>query len=351
MAELDIRYDRLPEDAAGERLDAVLARHFDDLSREQVKQAIRAGRVRLDGEPVTKPNYRVLGGEALELALERAEQVEALPEPMDLPIVHEDEHVLVIDKPAGLVVHPGAGNPGGTLLNGLLHHDPGLQQLPRAGIVHRLDKDTTGLLVVARSQKAYQSLVQQLADRTVERVYEAIVQGEPISGGTIEKNIGRHPKDRKRMAALDVGGKPAVTHFSVVERFRGFAHVRVKLETGRTHQIRVHMAMIGHPLLGDPVYGGRRLKIPRGMAPEFIEALRAFSRQALHAGRLSFIHPGTGRPVSFSATLPEDMAGMIDLLRDEKMVWEAEQETDDWAFDDEVEVAWVADDGQLLEWD
>lgn len=341
----------LPLSAAGRRLDAVLAEQFGGFSREQIKQWIKAGKVALDGLPVLKPNHKVLGGEQVVLTAEFKPQVSYAPQPVPLDIVHEDDDILVINKAAGQVVHPGAGNPDGTILNGLLHHAPELEKLPRAGIVHRLDKETTGLMVVAKTPRAQNSLIEQLSKRTVERVYDAIVQGELIAGGTVEKNIGRHPKDRKRMAALDVGGKPAVTHYRVHERFRGFTHVRCKLETGRTHQIRVHMALIGHPLLGDPVYGGR-LRIPKGMAPEFIEQLRAFRRQALHAGRLSFIHPASGEPVSFTAPIPEDMAFIIDVLRDDLDVWQTEQtEFDEWDYDDGVDVAWVTDDGQTLDWE
>lgn len=341
----------LPLQAAGRRLDAVLAEQFNGFSRSQIQQWIKSGKVVLDGLAVLKPNHKVLGGERVELTAEFKPQVHFAPQPVPLEIVHEDEEILVINKAAGQVVHPGAGNPDGTLLNGLLYHAPDLEKLPRAGIVHRLDKETTGLMVVAKTPRAQNSLIEQLSKRTVERVYDALVQGELIAGGTVEKNIGRHPKDRKRMAALDVGGKPAVTHYRVHERFRGFTHVRCKLETGRTHQIRVHMALIGHPLLGDPVYGGR-LRIPKGMAPAIIEQLRAFRRQALHAGRLSFIHPATGQTVTFSAPIPDDMAFVIDLLRDDLDLSQVgEAAYDEWDYDEGVDVAWVTDDGQMLEWE
>lgn len=340
----------VPFEAGGKRLDAVIAQLFPEFSREQLKRWIKEGRLTLDGEMVSKPNHKVLGGEKVALEAQLEVHIEAVPQPIPLDIVYEDEHVLVLNKPADLVVHPGAGNPRGTVLNGLLHHAPELETLPRAGIVHRLDKDTTGLMVVAKSPLAYNSLVEQLSERKVTRIYDAIVQGELISGGTIEKNIGRHPKDRKCMAALDVGGKPAVTHYRVAERFRGFTHVKVKLETGRTHQIRVHMAMIGHPLLGDPVYGGR-LKLPKAMAPEFVEQLRAFKRQALHAGKLGFIHPESGKPVSFTAPMPEDMALLIDLLRDEQDVYLQEQQDEDAWEDDGIEITWVNDDGVEQLWE
>ena len=342
----------IPHELAGKRLDAVLAQLFSDYSREHLKQWLRDGRVQLDGRPPKKPSQKVLGGERVTLQPQIRQAVEAVAQPVPLDVVHEDEHVIVLNKPAGLVVHPGAGNPDSTVLNGLLHRWPELERLPRAGIVHRLDKETTGLMVVARTEPAQNHLVAQLQAHAVERVYDAIVQGELISGGTIEANIGRHPKDRKRMAVLEVGGKPAVSHYRVAERFRGFTHVKVKLETGRTHQIRVHMASIGYPLLGDPVYGGR-LRIPRGMEPAFIEVLRGFRRQALHAGVLSFIHPATGEPVRFKAPIPDDMAAVIDVLRDDQDLAQAESsgEYDEWDYDDGIEVAWVGDDGQELAWE
>ncbi len=340
----------IPMEAGGKRLDAVVAQLFPSFSREQLKRWIKAGQLTVDEVTVTKPNYKVLGGEQVVLAAVPSQQVAAVATPIPLDIVYEDVQILVLNKPAGLVVHPGAGTPDGTLMNGLLYYMPELETLPRAGIVHRLDKDTTGLMVVAKTSSAYTHLVAQLSERKVTRIYDAIVQGELISGGTIEKNIGRHPKDRKRMAALEVGGKPAVTHYRIAERFRGFTHVKVRLETGRTHQIRVHMAMIGHALVGDPVYGGR-LKLPKGMAPEFIEQLRAFKRQALHAGKLGFIHPESGKPVSFTAPMPEDMALLIDLLRDEQDVFLQEQQgEDDWEADG-IEIAWVSDDGVEQVWE
>ncbi len=342
----------IPFELAGKRLDAVLAQLFPDYSREHLKQWLKDGRVQVNGQIPKKPSEKVLGGERVTLVPEPKQEVSAQPQPVPLDVVHEDAHVIVLNKPAGLVVHPGAGNPDNTIFNGLLYRWPELEQVPRAGIVHRLDKETTGLMVVAKTLQAQNHLVNQLQQHAVERVYDAIVQGELISGGTVEKNIGRHPKDRKRMAALDVGGKPAVSHYRVVERFRGFTHVKVKLETGRTHQIRVHMASIGYPLLGDPVYGGR-LRIPRGMAPEFIDVLRSFKRQALHAGVLSFTHPATGEPVRFKAPIPDDMAAIIDVLRDDLDLAQAESsgEYDEWDYDDGIEVAWVGDDGQELSWE
>ena len=340
----------IPPELAGKRLDAVLAQLYPDYSREHLKQWLKAGRVQVAGRTPKKPSEKVLGGETVTLVPEPTQEVRAQPQAVPLDVVFEDDHVIVLNKPAGLVVHPGAGNPDQTVLNGLLHRWPELEQVPRAGIVHRLDKDTTGLMVVAKTLAAQNHLVAQLQEHAVERIYDAIVQGALISGGTVDKNIGRHPRDRKRMAVLDVGGKPAVSHYRVLERFRGFTHVKVKLETGRTHQIRVHMASIGHPLLGDPVYGGR-LRLPPGMAPEFIEVLRGFRRQALHAGVLSFTHPATGEPMRFKAPMPDDMAALIDVLRDDLALTEAERQDDDGWEDDGIEVAWVGDDGQELTWE
>lgn len=237
------------------------------------------------------------------------------PQAIPLTVVHEDDQVLVIDKPAGLVVHPAAGNPDGTLLNALLHHWPELVAVPRAGIVHRLDKDTSGLMVVARTLAAQTALVEQLQARTVSREYDAVVTGVMTAGGSVDAPIGRHPKDRKRQA-VTVNGKPAVTHYRVVERYRGHTHVRCRLETGRTHQIRVHLAHRRFPLVGDPVYGGR-LKLPAGAVEPLKEILREFPRQALHARKLAFDHPGSGERVEFRAALPDDMLMLIDYLRDD----------------------------------
>ena len=303
---------RIPDEQAGRRLDQVLAELFPEYSRSRLSQWIKAGQVRLD-DRLPRPRDPVQGGEQvlIEAELEPEGRVEA--EAIPLEIVHEDEAILVLHKPAGLVVHPAAGNPAGTLQNALLHHDPGLAALPRAGIVHRLDKDTSGLMVVARSLAAHKSLVEQLQARTMGREYEAVVQRVLTAGGTIDAPIGRHGVDRKRMAVTP-GGKPAVTHYRVLERFRGHTHVRVRLETGRTHQIRVHMAHIHCPLVGDPVYGGRP-RIPKGTGEALRVALRSFPRQALHAVRLTLRHPLQGVEMSWESPLPEDMLALLAVLR------------------------------------
>jgi 23S rRNA pseudouridine1911/1915/1917 synthase len=304
----------VPADLAGARLDQVAARVFAEYSRERLKDWIKDGRLTIDGKPA-KPRDKVLGGEQLVLAALLDIETAAAPEDIPLQIVYEDEHLLVIDKPAGLVVHPGAGNPGGTLMNALLFHHPDLQHLPRAGIVHRIDKDTSGLLVVAKTLPAQTSLVEQLSDKSVYREYEAVVVGVLTSGGTVDKPIDRHPVDRVRMAISD-GGRDAVTHYRVIARFRGHSHVRVQLETGRTHQIRVHMESISHPLVGDPVYGGR-MRLPKGSSQALIKAIQQFPRQALHARRLGLIHPAFGQEMSWESPLPADMVALLAVLAED----------------------------------
>jgi len=299
---------------AGQRLDQALAALFPDYSRSRLQQWVRAGAVRLDDQVVTRSNLKVAGGEAVtvDAVLERAPEVAA--EDLPLSIVHEDEALLVIDKPAGLVVHPAAGNWAGTLQNALLHHAPELAAIPRAGIVHRLDKDTSGLLVIARTLAAHQSLVAQLAERSMSRRYLALVQGAMTAGGTIDAPLGRHPVDRKRQAVLRSGGKPAVTHYRIAERFPAHTLLDVKLETGRTHQIRVHMAHIRHPIVGDPVYGGRP-RPPRGAGEALRTALQGFRRQALHAAELGLVHPLSGETCRWQAPLPEDFEALLAALR------------------------------------
>jgi 23S rRNA pseudouridine1911/1915/1917 synthase len=237
-------------------------------------------------------------------------------EPISLDILHEDAHLIVINKPVGMVVHPAAGNPGGTMLNALLHHAPELRHVPRAGIVHRLDKDTSGVLVVARDLSAHKYLVEQLQARAFVREYLAVVNGVLTAGGTVDAPIGRHPVQRKRMAVVNVGGKSAVTHYRVEQRFRAHTLIKVNLETGRTHQIRVHMAHIHHALVGDQVYGGR-LKLPAGSSEELIEVLRKFKRQALHARYLELVHPGTGESMGWEAPIPDDMQHLIDVMQED----------------------------------
>jgi len=302
----------LPEEAAGQRLDAALARLFPEYSRSQLTQWLKEGALMVDGgQP--RPRTPVRGGEQVELVPPEQAVLEAQPEDIALDIVYEDAAVLVINKPAGLVVHPAAGHRAGTLLNALLHHAPELANLPRAGVVHRLDKDTTGLMVVARTPEAQTALVRQLQARSMHREYRALVQGRIISGATIDEPIGRHPVDRKRMAVTG-GGKPAVTHYRVAERFPAHTLLNVRLETGRTHQIRVHMAHIRHPIVGDSTYGGRPRPV-RGMGEAAATALAAFRRQALHAGRLEFDHPASGEPCAFEAPLPEDFSALLEALR------------------------------------
>ena len=304
----------VPDTAAGRRFDAVLAELFPEYSRSRLAEWIKSGDARLDGAQV-RPRDPVRGGEAVTLALVLEAQTTALAEDIPLDVLYEDSEVFVLDKPAGLVVHPGAGNPAGTLVNALLHRDPALAALPRAGIVHRLDKDTSGVMVVARTLPAHTALVAQLSARDVHRQYLAVVVGALVSGGTAAAAIDRHPRDRVRMAVRE-DGRDAVTHYRLRERFRAHTLLECRLETGRTHQIRVHMAHIKHPIVGDPVYGGS-LKLPRGATDALIAALRGFRRQALHAETLEFAHPATGQPLRVSAPVPADMRQLLDALRDD----------------------------------
>ncbi|HSH48345.1 MAG TPA: 23S rRNA pseudouridine(1911/1915/1917) synthase RluD [Halomonas sp.] len=305
---------RVPEHMAGWRLDQAAAELFADFSRERLKTWIKEGALTLNGQ-AARPKDKVYGGETLALAAELERDTRFEPQDIPLTVVHEDDEVLVIDKPPGLVVHPAAGNPDGTLLNGLLHYSPSLAAIPRAGIVHRLDKDTSGLMVVAKTLAAQTSLVEQLQAHSVLRLYDAVVAGVMTSGGTVDAPIGRHPRDRKRQA-VNASGKPAVTHFRVLERFRAHTHVRCRLETGRTHQIRVHLSHLRYPLIGDAVYGGR-LKLPRGAGEALKEVLREFPRQALHARQLAFMHPGSGETVQVRSPLPDDLLLLLDFLRDD----------------------------------
>ncbi|MGM0475790.1 MAG: 23S rRNA pseudouridine(1911/1915/1917) synthase RluD [Pseudomonadota bacterium] len=301
----------LAAECAGMRLDQALARALPDYSRNVLTRWLRDGHLLVDGE-TPQPRHKVAGGESVCLRIPREQAESWEPQAIDLDIVHEDADVLVVNKPAGLVVHPAAGNPDGTLVNALVHHAPELAELPRAGLVHRLDKDTTGLLVVARSRLAHTRLVADLQARIIRREYEAVVWGVPTGGGTIDEPIGRHPRDRKRMAVIR-GGRPAVTHFTVEQRFAAHSHLRVRLETGRTHQIRVHMAHRRLPLVGDPVYGGRRAA-PGRVHEEAAAAVAAFPRQALHAARLGLNHPRSGAPLEWRAPLPDDMHTLLAAL-------------------------------------
>ena len=304
----------VPDSAAGRRFDAVLAELFPDYSRSRLSSWIKSGDALLDGEQV-RPRDPVRGGEAVSLRVVQEVQTHSEPEDIALDVLYEDAHVFVIDKPAGLVVHPGAGNPTGTLVNALLHRDPALNALPRAGIVHRLDKDTSGVMVVARTLPAHTALVEQLSARAVHRQYLAVVVGALVSGGTANLPIDRHPRDRIRMAVRE-DGRDAVTHYRLRERFRAHTLLECRLETGRTHQIRVHMQHLKHPIIGDPLYGGP-LKLPKGATPELVDTLRGFKRQALHAETLEFAHPVGGEPVRCSAPMPADMQALVAVLRDD----------------------------------
>ncbi|MHB1141131.1 MAG: 23S rRNA pseudouridine(1911/1915/1917) synthase RluD [Sulfuricaulis sp.] len=301
----------IPPGLAGQRLDQALAALFADITRSQLQQWIEDGRIILNGR-VPRKRDKVKEGDAVEIRVpppvESGWKAQALP----LEIVHEDSELLVINKPSGLVVHPGAGNPEGTLLNALVAHAPKLAQLPRAGIVHRLDKDTSGLLVVAKTEHARQNLIEQLQEHSVEREYLTIVNGVMVAGGTIEAPIGRHRTQRTRMA-VSSQGKPAVSHYRVMKKYRAHTLVQVRLESGRTHQIRVHMAHLHYPVVGDPVYGGR-LKIPTGASENLKKVLRGFRRQALHALKLSLVHPKTGKRVQWATSVPEDMSKLMEAL-------------------------------------
>lgn len=302
----------IPDEMAGLRLDQALARLFPDYSRSRLKAWLVKGEVLVNGLEM-RPRDKVDGGEEVQLAATPEVAVSSVAQPIELNVMYEDESLLVINKEAGLVVHPGAGNPSGTLMNGLLHHAPALEELPRAGIIHRIDKLTTGLLLVAKTLPAHTALVRALAEREISRRYVAICHGVLTGGGTIREPIGRHPTDRTRMA-VNSNGKPAVTHYTVRERFRGHTSVDVSLDTGRTHQIRVHFAHRRRALIGDPVYGGR-LALPKGASEELITALREFKRQALHAATLEFEHPESGEIVHVEAPLPEDLVTLLDVLR------------------------------------
>ncbi|MCD9006989.1 23S rRNA pseudouridine(1911/1915/1917) synthase RluD [Luteimonas sp. XNQY3] len=308
----DQRTATVPDAAAGRRFDAVLAELFPQFSRSRLTTWIKSGEVLLDGV-VPRPRDAVVGGEAISLNVVLDTQTTAEPQDIPLSVLFEDDQVIVVDKPAGLVVHPGAGNHDGTLVNALLFRDASLATLPRAGIVHRLDKDTSGVMVVARTLEAHNALVEQLSARDVHRQYLAVVVGALVSGGTADAPIDRHPRDRLRMGVRE-DGREAVTHYRLRERFRAHTALECRLETGRTHQIRVHMAHLRHAILGDPLYGGS-LKLPKGASDEMIATLRGFRRQALHAETLEFRHPVTGEAVRCSAPLPEDMQVLLKVLR------------------------------------
>jgi 23S rRNA pseudouridine1911/1915/1917 synthase len=311
--------ERIEQEAAvapeqhGKRLDQVAAELFPDFSRSRLQAWIKDGALTLDGMAV-RPRDKVGVGARLCLQAELEEEVSWSGEAIALDIVHEDEDIIVVNKPAGLVVHPAAGHADGTLINALLNHCAELATLPRGGIVHRLDKDTSGLMVVARSLRAHTSLVSQLQARTVKREYAAVCIGAMTGGGTVDAPMGRHPRARKKMAVVAMGGKTAITHYRLEQRFANHTYISVRLETGRTHQIRVHMAHLHHPLIGDPQYGGRP-RIPKGAEPELIEQLRAFPRQALHARALGLIHPVSGELNQWQVELPTDITELLACLR------------------------------------
>jgi 23S rRNA pseudouridine1911/1915/1917 synthase len=317
-AEFQVIELKIPQELAGLRLDTALARLLPEHSRTRIKGWIEAGQVQV-GKVKCKPRDTVSAGSrvAVRIGIDAA-PAEAQPEAIAISVVHEDRDVLVVDKPAGLVVHPGAGNPRHTLQNALLGHDARLSALPRAGIVHRLDKDTSGLLVVARTLEAHTALTRQLMSRSVSREYLAVSVGVMTGGGTVDEPIGRHRSDRLRMAVRR-DGRPAVTHYRVLERFRAHTLLRVKLETGRTHQIRLHLAHLNYPLLGDPVYGGRLVR-PRGAGDDLTETLRRFRRQALHAGTLAFDHPRSGARIRLASAAPPDLAALLAALREDAKV-------------------------------
>ena len=309
------RQFQITSDYYGQRLDQVLVELLPEYSRSRLQQWIKQGNILLDGKKVLKPKNKVCGGETLQITIEQEQQGEWEAENIPLDIIYEDDSILVINKPVGLVVHPAVGNYTGTLLNGLLYHCPELINIPRAGIVHRLDKDTSGLLVVAKTLTSQTRLVRQLQKRAFEREYEAIVMGEMTGGGMIDKPIGRHPVHRVKMAVVknSNNGKEAITHYRVKERYRGYTCVQVRLETGRTHQIRVHMAHIHYPLVGDPVYAGR-LKLPADCDDTLKEFLQHFKRQALHARKLGLKHPDTGEWMEWEVEVPDDMQELKILL-------------------------------------
>lgn len=301
----------LPEQA-GQRVDQVAAELFHQYSRAKLQAWIKSGELLVDGAAV-RTRDKVHYGSVMTLDADVVTSENWSAQSIALDIVYEDEAILVVNKPAGLVVHPGAGSPDGTLLNALLFHDEKLAAVPRAGIVHRLDKDTTGLLVVARTLEAHADLVRQLQARSMKREYEAVVVGVLTAGGTVDAPIGRHPRDRIKMAVV-AQGKPAVTHYRVLQRFETYTHVRCILETGRTHQIRVHMAHIGHPLLGDALYGAR-LRLPKGADESCKNVLQHFQRQALHAAQLGLVHPVSGESLQWQCALPDDMQQLLQVLR------------------------------------
>ncbi len=300
------------DDLIGKRLDLAVAELFPEYSRSRLQSWIKDGQLTVDGE-VKRPRDKLLGGELLAIAaeLDIIDQYKAVEMPLD--IIYEDDDIMIINKPAGLVVHPAAGHWEDTLLNGLLHYYPDIAQVPRAGVVHRLDMDTTGLMVVAKTIQAQTELVSQLQDRSMGREYEAVVAGVMTGGGSVDEPLGRHSRNRQKMAVVGIG-KEAITHYRVLKRFRAHTHIRLKLETGRTHQIRVHMSHINYPLVGDQLYGGR-FRLPKGVSPQLLAKLKAFNRQALHAKRLELFHPVSGQLMAWEVDLPDDMQSLLSSLK------------------------------------
>ncbi len=310
----EARQKTVPAELSGQRLDQALARMFPEYSRSRLKSWLLKGFITVDDHSM-RPRDAVAGGESVLLHPEPEPLLDSKPEALDLDIIFEDEHCLVINKPAGLVVHPGAGNLRGTLMNGLLHHVPALDRLPRAGLVHRLDKDTSGLILVAKTFEAHNELTRALGEREISRHYLAVCAGVLTGGGSIDEPIGRHPVDRLKMSVRR-DGKPAITHYRVLRRFAAHTYISVQLETGRTHQIRVHLAYRRHALVGDQTYGGR-LAIPAGASPRLRDTLREFRRQALHAAKLRLAHPASGKELTFEAALPADFAELLAALAED----------------------------------
>lgn len=303
------------EVAPGERLDQVAARLFPDYSRSRLQAWIRDGALTVDGA-LLRPREKVTAGAMLQISAQLEDAVGWQGQDIALDVVFEDESILVLNKPAGLVVHPAAGHLDGTLVNALINHHVAMSQLPRGGIVHRLDKDTSGIMVAAKTLQAHANLVEQLQARSVGREYDAVCVGAMTGGATVDAPMGRHPRQRKKMAVVAHGGKSAVTHYRVARRFGHHTHISVRLETGRTHQIRVHLAHRHYPLIGDPVYGGRP-RVPGGASPRLVETLRSFPRQALHARELRLVHPRSGEDMAFDCPLPEDMRTLLAVLAEE----------------------------------
>ena len=303
----------IPDRLIGQRIDSAMAQMLPDYSRSKITTWVRSGGALINGKTF-KPKEKILGGEIVTLNIKAEKTNDWKAEDIPLDIVFEDNDIIVVNKPVGLVTHPGAGNWTGTLANALLHYDPSLANLDRAGIVHRLDKNTSGLMVVARSELAQKNLVEQLQTHAVSREYSAIVYGHMISGGTVDEPIGRDPKDRIRQAVVE-DGKDAVTHYRVIDRFAHHTHVKAILETGRTHQIRVHLSYIGHPLIADPMYGGK-IRFPKKADDHLKNALKKFNRQALHAKKLTLTHPITFEQMSWKAPLPQDLQDLLKVLQE-----------------------------------